>query len=98
MKGLVPDFEGFEWDEGNRYKNYRKHRVTEGECEEVFFNAPLVVAHDEKHSEIEVRWVAFGVTSSGRKLTVVFTKRKKLLRVISARDMNRKEKEFYRVL
>ncbi len=91
-------FEGFEWDEGNRDKNRLKHGVSEGECEEIFFNAPLLIADDPKHSDIERRFAAFGVTDGVRFLTVVFTKRQNLLRVISARDMSRREREFYKGL
>jgi len=40
-------------------------------------------------------WAAFGMTDIGRYLVIIFTKRGKLLRVISARDMNRKESRFY---
>ncbi len=94
----IPDFEGFDWDKGNRDKNRLKHNVSEGECEEIFFNAPLLIADDLKHSEAERRFAAFGITNAARYLTVIFTRRKKLIRIISARDMNRKEKEFYKGL
>ncbi len=90
------DFHGFDWDEGNAGKNLQRHDVTDGECEEIFFNAPLLLAEDVKHSDVESRFAAFGVTGAGRFLTVVFTRRKDLLRVISARDMNRKERTFYK--
>lgn len=83
---------GFEWDEGNAEKNWDLHRVTRGECEQVFFNRPLVVAPDAKHSQGEPRYAALGTTDAGRRLTVVFTMRGSLLRVISARDMSRRER------
>jgi len=88
-------FAGFEWDQGNSSKNLLKHQVEDWECEQVFFNEPLLVLDDPKHSLVEKRWVAFGRTDGGRLLVVIFTKRGKLLRVISARDMNRKELTFY---
>jgi uncharacterized DUF497 family protein len=91
----LADLEGFDWDKGNADKNRLKHDVTDGECEEVFFNSPLLLADDPTHSAIERRFAAFGVTNAGRRLTVVFTIRKRLIRIISARDMNRKEREFY---
>ena len=91
--------EGFDWDDGNRNKNFLKHNVSEGESEEIFFNAPLLIAEDLKHSYTEHRFVAFGVTNAGRYLTVIFTRRQKnLIRVISARDMNCKEREYYNSL
>lgn len=90
-----PGFDGFEWDEGNRDKNLEKHGVHGWECEQTFFNTPLVILEDAKHSSMEKRFAAFGHTDSGRMLTIVYTMSKKLLRVISARDMNRKERTFY---
>ena len=95
MRYLFPDIIGFDWDEGNREKNYLKHNVRNGECEDVFFNQPLVIVSDMKHSQEERRYSAFGITDGGRKLTVVFTLRKNLIRVISARDMTTKERRYY---
>lgn len=92
----MEDLHGFEWVKGNSCKNLIKHDVADGECEEIFFNAPLLFVNDEKHSDLEDRLAAFGVTNSGRNLTVIFTVRKSLIRIISARDMNRREKEFYK--
>lgn len=87
---------GFDWDAGNLGKN-SKHGVDNREAEEVFFNHPLLVTPDEAHSGEETRWRALGKTDSDRKLTVIFTLRKSgtLLRVISARDMHRKEEALY---
>jgi uncharacterized DUF497 family protein len=87
---------GFEWDEHNSEKNWQRHRVTPSECEEIFFNRPMVIADDAKHSKIENRFYALGHTDAGRMLFVVFTVRQTLIRVISARDMNRKERKVYR--
>lgn len=86
---------GFDWDEGNRDKNWIRHQVTTGECEQVFFNQPLLVLPDVRHSQRETRYYALGQTDAGRKLFVVFTVRGSLLRVVSARDMSRKEREIY---
>jgi len=94
-----PDFSkcaGFNWDEGNVEKNWEKHRVSPFECEEIFFNQPLIVALDEAHSQKEARYFALGHSDRDRLLSVVFTIRKKLIRVISARDMTRKEIKEYR--
>ncbi len=95
MKDVFSDIVGFDWDDGNRDKNYLKHNVLNGECEDVFFNQPLIIVSDSKNSKKEKRYAAFGVTDGGRKLVVVFTLRAKLLRVISARDMTRKERKYY---
>ncbi|MEW6076713.1 MAG: BrnT family toxin [Thermodesulfobacteriota bacterium] len=86
---------GFEWDQNNIEKNWGKHNVTPLECEQVFFNQPLVIADDTKHSQTEQRFYVLGQTDLGRKLFIVFTIRKKKIRIISARDMNKKEKRSY---
>ena len=87
--------EGFHWDDGNADKNWVAHQVTQGECEEVFFNEPLVAARDIGHSSKESRYFALGQNDEGRRLLVVFTIRDALIRVISARDMSRREREVY---
>jgi uncharacterized protein len=89
-------FTGFDWDAGNLTKNWLKHDVTSEECEQVFFNVPLLVYFDRKHSQIEDRYYAYGRTDVGRKLLVVFTPRGSLIRVISARDMTDVERRRYR--
>ncbi len=86
---------GFEWDSGNAEKNWERHRVSDGEAEEVFFNQPLLVAFDEEHSQQEPRYFALGQTNAGRPLFVVFTIRGEVIRVISARDMGRRERRVY---
>jgi len=86
---------GFEWDDANFFKNWEKHKVTAPECEQIFFNQPLIAAKDEKHSRKESRYYALGHTQFGRHLFVVFTIRKDRIRVISARDMSRKERKVY---
>jgi uncharacterized DUF497 family protein len=88
---------GFEWDDGNARKSSEKHRVTQAESEQVFFNDPLLVVTDEKHSELEARLHALGRTDANRLLHVTFTLRQDgtLIRVISARDMHRKERARY---
>jgi len=88
--------ESFEWDEANIAKNWEKHKVSHFECEEIFFNEPLVVAPDEIHSKHETRRYALGKTNQERLLFVVFTMRGKKIRVISARDMNKKERRYYK--
>jgi len=87
---------GFDWDAGNSRKN-SKHGVTQAEAEEIFAHQPLVVAQDSAHSHAEPRFHALGVTRAGRRMHVTFTLRRNgaLIRVISARDMHRKERTFY---
>lgn len=87
--------ERFDWDSGNERKNEDKHQVTKYECEQVFFNTPLIVSNDEKHSAKENRYYTLGKTDEGRLIFLVFTIRNKMIRVISARDMSKKEREVY---
>lgn len=87
---------GFDWDESKIVKNRDRHRVTPEEAEDVFFSTPLVVRGDVGRSSREKRYQALGRTSRGRPLFVAFTVRRKLIRVISVRDMNRREAEEYK--
>ncbi len=85
---------GFEWDKGNERKNV-KHGVTPAEAEQVFLNEPLVVLDDLKHSDTEQRFHALGQTGEGRFLHIAFTIRTNMIRVISVRNMHRKERAIY---
>ena len=95
MKETFSGLTGFEWDDGNRSKSQEKHKVSLGEAEQLFFNEPLVVIDDAKHSKIKKRFAAFGVTDAGRRLVAIYTIRSEKIRIISARDMHKKEREFY---
>ena len=86
---------GFDWDKGNINKNRIKHKVTSSECEQIFFNQPLLVQDAVLHSETEKRFCALGKTDKERRLFIAFTVRNNLIRVISARDMSRKERRVY---
>ncbi|MFV0338263.1 MAG: BrnT family toxin [Chthoniobacterales bacterium] len=86
---------GFQWDKGNASKSETKHGVTREEAEQLFTNEPLVVAEDAAHSEAETRFHALGQTDAGRQLHASFTVREALVRPISVRPMNRKEKAIY---
>ena len=88
---------GFDWDEGNRRKSTDKHGVNQAEAEQVFFNEPLLVLEDARHSQKEPRFHALGHTDAGRLLHITFTLRgdDHLIRVISARTMHRKERQIY---
>jgi uncharacterized protein len=87
---------GFDWDKDNLAKNWEKHKVGFWECEEIFFNQPLLMADDTRHSREEQRFYALGKTDAERPLYLVFTVRHRKIRVISARDMSRKERSEYR--
>jgi len=92
----APDFEGFDWTDGNADKNWKRHGVAPAEAEQVFFNTPLLWGDDPMHSGAEVRFYALGQTDEGRALFIAFTMRGRRLRVVSARDMSRKERRTYR--
>lgn len=87
---------GFDWDEGNARKN-EKHDVSMAEAEQVFFNAPLLVLEDSKHSKKEPRFHALGKSDEKRQLHITFTLRQagEKIRIISARDMHKKERAIY---
>ena len=88
---------GFDWDAGNARKSVEKHDVSQAEAEQVFFNEPLLMVSDTKHSASEPRIHALGRSDDGRLLHITFTLRENetKLRVISARDMSRKERSYY---
>src|ERR1700751_3390285 len=86
---------GFDWDEGNARKN-QVHKVTQSEAEQAFFNKHFI-ADDFAHSPEESRWHLLGVTNSERRLHITFTIRdgETKIRIISSRDMSRKERAVY---
>ncbi len=87
---------GFQWDAGNAEKNWLSHQVRTSECEQAFFNQPLIVVADVAHSEQEERFFVLGQTDAGREMFLVFTLRVDQIRVVSARDMSRNERKVYR--
>jgi hypothetical protein len=86
---------GFEWDQHNIKKNWDKHKVAPVETEQVFFNKALIVVDDPKHSKQEKRFYALGRTDQNRNLFIAFTIRGEKIRIISSRDMNKKERRIY---
>lgn len=92
LKGPV----SFEWDKGNIDKNWKKHEVTNQEAEEVFVNEPLIISKDIKHSQIESRFQSLGKTNRNRLLFCSFVIRRNKIRIISIRDMSKKEVLIYK--
>ena len=92
---ILPKPIAFEWDKGNIDKNLKKHSVNDKEAEEVFGNKPIFIFKDDQHSISEKRFMIWGVNNERRKLAVIFTIRKDKIRVISARDMHKKERREY---
>lgn len=90
----LSDVEGFDWDLGNKKKSVLKHKVKNSESEEIFFNKPVIIA-DKNHSQNEERYLAYGITNKKRLLVIAFTIRSRNIRIISSRNQDKKEKEFY---
>jgi uncharacterized DUF497 family protein len=94
--GILPKPIAFQWDQGNIHKNLIKHNVTTQEAEEIFTQKSFLTNEDTKHSsDTEQRYHGLGQTKNGRKLQVAFTLRGEKVRIISIRDMDRKEKQQY---
>jgi len=89
----LPEFIGFDWDNGNNEKTWLTHNITVREAEQVLFNRPLITVDDQQHSQMEKRYFVLGQTDERRPLFIAFTMRKQLIRVISARNMHKKRKE-----
>jgi hypothetical protein len=94
-KKILENCTGFEWDQGNLTKNWDQHDVSSGECEQIFFNRPLIIKRNKEHSKNENRYYVLGRTNLKRLLFAVFTVRNDKIRIISARDMTDAEIERY---
>lgn len=92
---ILPDPIQFVWDKGNQNKNWEKHNVTAREAEEIFVHEPFLLLDDEKHSGKEKRYHALGRSNNDRKLFLAVTIRDGFVRIISARDMSKKERRIY---
>lgn len=92
---ILPKIVVFEWDKGNIDKNYLEHHVTNKEAEQIFKNSQNFIFASKKHSVIEKRYMIWGITNEKRKLTIFFTVRNNKIRVISARNMHKKERREY---
>lgn len=92
---ILKEISGFEWDNGNKNKNLTKHQVSQNECEEAFFDPNREAQKDLLHSADEERYILLGHTKYKRLLYIVFTIRKEKVRIISARDINKRERKLY---
>ncbi len=92
---VLPDLIVFAWDKGNSDKNFILHKVSNQEAEEVFLNETGIIFDDEKHSQHEKRYMIWGTTNDDRLLSIFFTIRADKIRIISARDMHKKERRRY---
>lgn len=85
----------FEWNKGNTNKNWQKHKVSTDEAEQAFFDEDKITTDDLSHSQLEKRYILIGKTKKERLLYIVYTFRNDKIRIISARDINRKERKIY---
>lgn len=93
----LSNIEGLDWDKGN-LEHIKKHDVSREECEEAFLNKQPIVTEDVTHSQIEDRYRIYGQSDNGRLLFIIITVRNSKIRVISARDQNKRErKEFKKI-
>lgn len=85
----------FEWNENKAASNLSKHGVTFEEAKTVF-DAPLYIDfYDPDYSESEKRYLIVGESKRGRLLIVSYTERGDSIRLISAREVTRAEREAY---
>jgi len=92
---ILPEIVFFDWDKGNINKSFKKHEVTNKEAEEIFDSKPKFIFVDIRHSLQEKRYMIWGFTKNKRFLSIIFTIRSNKIRIISARDMNKKERSNY---
>jgi len=85
----------FIWDRGNIDKNWLKHKISDRECEEVFFDKNKKIFRDKLHSGGEERFRIIGNTKEKKLLFIAFTARRGEIRIISARKINKKEVYLY---
>ena len=94
MEKVFPELD-FDWDAHNINKIRKKHNVQFPEAEEVFFDINLIILPDPTHSIAEARYIVLGKTKTGRPLFVVITEPAGKIRIVSARDMSKKERIKY---
>lgn len=92
---IIPEPIEFEWDDGNVTKNIKKHGILNEEAESVFFDENSLLAEDLEHSKFEDRFQMVGRSAMGKILTIFFTIRKNKVRIISVRNVNKKERNLY---
>jgi uncharacterized DUF497 family protein len=85
----------FEWDKNKAAKNLSKHEVSFEEAKTVFDDPLYVDFYDPDHSEKEERYLIVGESNRRRLLIVSYTEKEKAIRLISAREVTRSEREAY---
>lgn len=85
----------YEWDPTKTKMNLRKHGVAFKDAATVFKDPLSITTFDPDHSEEEDRFITFGFAASGRLLMVAHTDRRDRIRILSARELTRGERETY---
>jgi uncharacterized protein len=85
----------FDWDENKAASNLFKHGVSFDEAKTVFDDPLYVDFYDPAHSDDEERYLIVGESNQRRLLIVSYTERVRLIRLISAREVTRTEREVY---
>ncbi len=85
----------FEWDTGKAAANLAKHGISFGEASTVFQDPLSVTVPDPRHSRSEERFAILGRSTRGRLLAVFHTEGDQRVRIISARQPTRFEREVY---
>jgi uncharacterized protein len=85
----------FDWDENKAASNLLKHGVSFDEAKTVFDDPLYVDFYDPAHSDDEDRYLIVGESNQRRLLIVSYTERGNLIRLISAREVTRTEREVY---
>ena len=82
-----------EWDDNKAEMNWKKHRIHFEDAALIFLDENRIDEFDEEHSDYEERRKVIGMVENI--LFVVYTERGEKLRLISARNATRREKEDY---
>ncbi len=85
----------FEWSKNKAASNLSKHKVSFEEAKTVFDDPLYVDFYDPDHSENEERYLIVGESNRGRLLIVSYSERGNSIRLISAREVTRTEREAY---
>ena len=85
----------FEWDPTKATRNLRKHGVAFREAAMVFGDPFGITVYDPDHSEQEDRFITIGWSAAGRLLIVAHPDRGARIRILSARQLGRRERREY---
>jgi uncharacterized DUF497 family protein len=85
----------FEWDNKKAEINFKKHKVAFTEAATVFADTFGITIYDPDHSKDEERYITIGYSQQERLLMVAHTDRGDRIRIISARELTKTEREVY---